>query len=162
MREIIVRFREEEDRDVSQNARQVEEKPEQAGVPQLILLVGVVGQDEPLGHPDDAGARPQQDGRAVEHDGGGEEELEAVEDVEGGPQHEAGGGSGEDEKGGSCPGEGRHDAVDDGQVEDPAVGVLEAGEGVEASEEQHEAHTQNTDIEQSSRVSHPPLTDSLV
>ena len=139
----------------------MEEEPEQARVPQLLLLVGVVGQHEALRHPDDAGARPQQDGRAVEHDGGGDEELEAVEDVEGGPQHEAGGGSCEDEKGGSCPGEGRHDAVDDGQGEDPAVGVLEAGEGVEASEEQHEAHTENTNIEQSGRVSHPPLTDSL-
>ena len=76
----------------------MEEEPEQARVPQLLLLVGVVGQHEALRHPDDAGARPQQDSRAVEDDGGGEEELEAVEDVEGGSQHEAGGGAGGDQQ----------------------------------------------------------------
>ena len=59
MAEIIIRFREDEDWDVSQDAREVEEQPEQARVPELVLLVGVVGQHEALRHPDDAGARPQ-------------------------------------------------------------------------------------------------------
>ena len=161
MAEIIIRFREDEDWDVSQDAREVEEQPEQARVPELVLLVGVVGQHEALRHPDDAGAGPQQDGGAVEHDGGGEEELEAVEDVEGGSQHEAGGGAGEDQERGGGPGEDGHHAVHHGQAEDSSLGVLEAGEGVEASEQQHEAHSEHTDIEQSGRVRHPPLTDCL-
>ena len=137
----------------------MKEEPEQARVPQLVLLVGVVGQHEALGHPDDAGARPQQDSGAVEDDGGGVEELETVEDVEGGSQHEAGGGAGEDEERGSCPGEESHDAVDYGQTEDSSVAVLEAGQGVEASEKQHEANSEHANIEQSGRVRHPSLTE---
>ena len=99
MAQSLVRFREEEDWDVSQNAREVEEEPEQSRVPELLLLLaGVGGQDEALRHPDDAGPGPQEDCGAVEEDGGGEEELEAVEDVEGGAQHEAGGGAGGDQQ----------------------------------------------------------------
>ena len=142
----------------------MEEEPEQSRVPELLLLLaGVAGQHEALRHPDDAGPGPQEDCGAVEEDGGGEEELEAVEDVEGGAQHEAGGGAGGRQEGGSRPGEDRHDAVEDGQGEDclTTVGLLEAGEGVEASEQQHEAHSQHADIPQSDRGRHPPLTDRL-
>ena len=52
------------------------------------LWLWVAGHEEAQGHPDQRRARPQQDCGGVNDHAGGDEQLAAVQDVEGGSYHQ--------------------------------------------------------------------------